>query len=172
MTYLFGPKMAYTADGQIARSTSGPVYDPTDLTYSTPLTVWDAQEISSSATVAIDAQGVTEMFRSDLPIVIWKVADLPAIELVSAGGLLEQSQASAQASADSAAAAVALSAQLDANVAAHIANTASQTRAAVIAAAGTAEGGGSVEIEMIGPGDVPAAGGEPRLLVRTQTVVA
>ena len=105
MSYLFPPMVALNAEGEVLRSGTGQVFAESDISYATPLTVYDLGGVAS-ATVDIDSLGVTEAFRCDETVVVWK-SGVFTLTIWSAGGLQEAAEAAALAadvSADAAAA--------------------------------------------------------------------
>lgn len=109
MDYLFPPMVAYTIEGEILRSGTGQVFAESDTSYATPLTVYDLAGVAHT-TVDIDSQGVTEAFRADAPVVVWKSGDV-VLPIWSGTGMREAAEAAqvaaeaAQAAAEAAAAA-------------------------------------------------------------------
>jgi hypothetical protein len=108
MTYLFPSMVALTSDGQVLRSGSGQVFAQADTSYTTPLTIHDLAGVAHTS-VAVDYLGLTQAFRSDQPIVVWKSGD-SALVIWSAGALQEAADAAATAAAASQVAAVAAAA--------------------------------------------------------------
>lgn len=85
--YPYYPTVALNAAGTLAQGGAGQIYATTDTTYATPLAVRDITD-APKASVSVSSLGVTEFFKvEDQDEVVWKSGALPAVALMSAGGM-------------------------------------------------------------------------------------
>lgn len=113
--YTFDPRVAIDQNGQPLRSGFGQIYAPDDTAFATPLSITDLAGIPMSQ-VDVTDQYLTEAFRAELPVVVWKSGPHWVV-LPSPNGLIDESRSlktaaeAAQLAATQAAAAAELSAQ-------------------------------------------------------------